>query len=254
LRARKRTKLILLLTQSPRRDTNSSSAKYPAIGMVVLKGKYGQRACTPLRRGQVVGASKYIRTTHVALEIDITASSDPYTLVASTYEPGDEGNFAIYVYADDEIDILPSEGDRWIIENQDAGETEGNLIIASRRTREMQAARGLSPSNHLPVSELQRAAINAAPRVVAPPPAMLSRFSGSFLQIRNSLLRHPNVYAEYARKQHASCDSIHLSEVSYGQTSNSRRSGVASNLNEGSVSSFLPFPRDWVSQKRSQKA
>lgn len=101
---RAHTQLVLVLTQSPPCTghffDNGPGARHHPIGLVLLHGTPATasnisasasapgRARAPLKRGEVVGASKYVRASHVCLELELQPRDTPYALVASTFAPG----------------------------------------------------------------------------------------------------------------------------------------------------------------------
>ncbi|KAL1504086.1 hypothetical protein AB1Y20_010496 [Prymnesium parvum] len=97
----------------------------------------GHRACDAAtaratRFWQVVGSSKYRRASHVLLELQSLDACEPYTLVASTFNPGEHAPFLLYIYASRSVDVDAPSDDGWgCLENETAnGSRELSLCTA----------------------------------------------------------------------------------------------------------------------------
>ena len=156
------------------RHAVGAAAPPAAIGLVVTDAPGGRPPRLPLRAHDLRGASSYVRSPLVVLELPpcSDAASRPLLLVPSTYLSGVHGAFHVYIFSERPISVEPDEsvgggagGDAaslWAMEADD--HSGGGLIVARRR------GAGRQPSE--------------APRELAPPPPMLSHFSGSALAAR----------------------------------------------------------------------
>jgi len=95
------------------------------------------------------------------VELDLPPSHEPFTVVASTFAPGQEATFMLHLRSDYYLDIDAPAAGGWESEREDAS---GNSLIVARAKRRP----------------------GGLPRVVPLPPPTLSRFLGSFLQKRNA--------------------------------------------------------------------
>ena len=163
LQVEQTTRVLLVLAQYPLQEEGSAHwrpGEYP-IGLMVLRCP-GGHVQAPLKRRAVCATSKYLKASQVSLEVELSAQSEPYQVVASTFAPGQHAAFMVYVYASERVEVLTSDS-HWS-GDYDSDNSSGQLVVA-RRSR------------------------GRAPQLVAPPPAMLQKFSGSFLQLRNTLRR-----------------------------------------------------------------
>jgi hypothetical protein len=161
----RRTQLIVILTHRPAgsRDPGlqmggGARTSHPT-GVVVVRGAV--RPGAPLDPSAIVGSSKFIRASHVSLELELPPSHEPYTVVASTFSPGQEAEFMLHLRSDAPLDIDAPAADGWVSEREDV--SGGSLIVHRAKRR---------PGGLPPVLPL--------------PPPTLSRFLGSFLQMRNA--------------------------------------------------------------------
>lgn len=150
---RRPTRLVVVLTQlaqqlAPAAAPRRSRADEHAIGLLLL------------RSGQVVRASKFLRSTHVVLEATLPESADACTVVPCTFEPGVHAPFVVCVYSSDAIDVRPRHGD-WAVQSTEHAHRGGGLVVSRR-------------------SHCQ----NKVPRPVAPPPSLLRRLSAASIFCR----------------------------------------------------------------------
>ena len=88
-------------------------------------------------RGEVVGASKFVPASHISLEVALPLRAEPYTLIASTFAPGQLASFMLYVYSNQQVEILPCKEDDWQVEHQAQREQRagagGDLVVSRSR-------------------------------------------------------------------------------------------------------------------------
>eukprot|EP00967_Tisochrysis_lutea_P055670 scaffold70102_cov33-Tisochrysis_lutea.AAC.1 len=172
------TQVVIVLTHDdvttassdPRRLVGQRMRCNHSIGLLVLKSE-PDRGEPPLR-AEIIGTSKFIRASHVSLELELQQSSRPYTVVASTFIPGQTGSYMVYVFSNHPLEFIVPAGDGWEVEHSDS--REGSMIVA--RTKRV-------PGD--------------LPPVVALPPPTLGRFVGHFFQKRNMLHQ-----GDAARRKH----------------------------------------------------
>lgn len=108
--------VFMTLTQGPH-NGNMRSEVYPGyttsadrglyyIGISVLK-KGGRRAGEVLYASESVGGSEHVNTREVACELVLEPYAPGYTIVPTTYRPGEECTFTLSVFTRHNIKLTP---------------------------------------------------------------------------------------------------------------------------------------------------
>jgi len=96
------TQLYITLTQEDKRDLGEP---FHHIGLWLFD-KDGKRAASCKKSTIVSRSSDYSNFRTTSLEIDhLAPKSEPYTLVPTTFDAGQEAHFEIYVYADSGVGV-----------------------------------------------------------------------------------------------------------------------------------------------------
>jgi len=186
IRPLRATKVVLVLSQFSIGKPGWSN--HP-IGLMVLSCGGLRRGRAPLKRTEAVASSAFLRSGSVSLDIELAA--ELYTIVGCTFEPGQEASFMVCIYASGPVELRDYAEDGWTCEHDSS---HGQLVVGRRK-----------PGG------------SGRDRVVAPPPPMLARFSGSFLHVRNHLARKTSSMYSMPRSEKATSREAVSAECSSGR-------------------------------------